>query len=96
MYFKEGYVRFTQYLFHLQIECLYLTLTNVGQDIECELPTMFKKLFTTIRDIFLKGANEPQIQKILLQLIELRAARWLLPISALNYYYPKASIKITH
>lgn len=75
----------------LQIECLFLTLTSLGRDLQNELPAMFKKLFSIIKVVFLKGANEQQIQKIFLQLMELRLANWQLPVSALNYYYPKSS-----
>ncbi|KAK7590860.1 hypothetical protein V9T40_002473 [Parthenolecanium corni] len=74
-----------------EIECLFLTLTSLGRDIECELPAMFKKLFSIIKTVFLKGSNGQQIQKIFLQMMELRAANWQLPVSALNYYYPKSS-----
>lgn len=79
------------FLFLLQIECLFLALTSVGRDIQIELPNIFARLFDIVREVLLKSNSGLQVQKNLLQLIELRAANWQLPISALNYYYPKTN-----
>lgn len=74
-----------------EIECLFLALTSVGRDIQIELPNIFARLFDIVREVLLKSNSGLQVQKNLLQLIELRAANWQLPISALNYYYPKTN-----
>lgn len=75
----------------LQIECLFLALTSVGKDLELEIRESLEKLFYVIKQVFLMNADSPQIKKTLLQLIELRAANWQLPVSAISYYYPKYS-----
>jgi hypothetical protein len=44
-------------------------------------------LMAALRDAFLTAAL-PGVRKTLLQLIEMRAARWQLPAPAVMYYYP--------
>lgn len=78
-------------LLSLQIECLFRTLTSVGRDLEIELPARLNQLYDKIRNVFLKSTLGPEIKKVMLQLIELRANSWQLPVSALNFYYPQSS-----
>lgn len=71
----------------LQVESLFIVLTSIGKDLENELPDSLRRLYVIIRDVFLKSNDDTQVKKMLLQLIELRAAKWQLPMSAVGYYY---------
>lgn len=71
-----------------ETECLFFTLTAIGRDLEQELPKALEQLLAGVRDAFLAAATVPAIRKTLLQLIELHAANWQLPASAVSYYYP--------
>lgn len=73
-----------------ETECLFFTLTTIGRDLEQELPKALEQLLAGARDVFLAAATVPAIRKTLLQLIELHAANWQLPASAVSYYYPYA------
>ncbi|XP_065205404.1 uncharacterized protein LOC135835181 isoform X2 [Planococcus citri] len=74
-----------------EIECLFRALTSVGRDLELELPARLNQLYDKIKEVFLKSNLGPEIKKVMLQLIELRATGWQLPLSALNFYYPQSS-----
>lgn len=73
-----------------ETECLFFILTSIGRDLEQDLPKALEQLLAGVRDAFLAAATVPAIRKTLLQLIELRAAKWQLPASAVMYYYPGA------
>lgn len=76
----------------LQMECLFYILTCIGKDLDVELPVQLEQLLANVRDSFLiDNSTQPAIRKILLQIIELHAAHWQLPASALVYYYPGSS-----
>lgn len=79
------------FLFFLQTECLFFTLTTIGRDLEQDLPKALEQLLAGVRDVFLAAATVPAIRKTLLQLIELHAANWQLSASAVSYYYPYAA-----
>jgi hypothetical protein len=49
-------------------------------------------IWNAIRDAFLEmNALPGAAQRTLLQLVELRAAKWQLPATAVTYYYPSVS-----
>ena len=75
-----------------QLECLFFVLTGIGRDIETELPAKMFAIWNAIRDAFLEmNALPGAAQRTLLQLVELRAAKWQLPATAVTYYYPSVS-----
>ncbi|XP_053592935.1 CBP80/20-dependent translation initiation factor isoform X1 [Microplitis demolitor] len=75
-----------------EMECLFYILTCIGKDLDVELPVQLEQLLANVRDSFLiDNSTQPAIRKILLQIIELHAAHWQLPASALVYYYPGSS-----
>lgn len=78
-------------VFLFQIECLFFVLTSIGRDLEQELPKELEQVLAGVRDAFLTAVTIPSIRKTLLQLIELHAAKWQLPASAVMYYYPGTS-----
>jgi len=71
-----------------ETECLFFVLTSIGRDIEQESPGRLQNIVTLLRDAFLSHELTPPVRKTLLQLIELQAAKWQLPGSAVMYYYP--------
>jgi len=72
-----------------ELECLFFVLTGIGRDVENELPGKMVSIFSSIRDAFLDmNSLTGAAQRTLLQLIELRAAKWQLPATAVTYYYP--------
>lgn len=73
------------------IECLFFVLTSIGRDLEQEMPKELEQVLAGVRDAFLTAVTIPAIRKTLLQLIELHAAKWQLPASAVMYYYPGTS-----
>nr|CAD7407204.1 unnamed protein product [Timema poppensis] len=79
---------FMQFLneMYCETDSLFFVLTSVGRDFEQELPNKLTQLIASVRDTFLMVHNVPSIKKTLLQLIELRAARWQLSASAVMYY----------
>jgi len=67
-------------------------LTGIGRDVESQLPLKMVSIFSCIRDAFLDmNSLTAAAQRTLLQLIELRAAKWQLPATAVTYYYPALS-----
>jgi hypothetical protein len=70
---------------------LFFILTGIGRDLEQELPTKMAQIMAAIRDSFLELSLPGAAQKTLLQLVELRAAKWQLPATAVKYYYPSMS-----
>ncbi|KAL1451208.1 hypothetical protein WDU94_003492 [Cyamophila willieti] len=75
-----------------EVEPLFFVITTIGKDLEAESPQVLKQLFNNIRDIYIFVKSPDPVKKTLLQLIELHAAKWQLPASALRYYYPAAGI----
>uniref|UniRef100_A0A8D9EVZ8 MIF4G domain-containing protein B n=2 Tax=Cacopsylla melanoneura TaxID=428564 RepID=A0A8D9EVZ8_9HEMI len=75
-----------------EVESLFFVITTIGKDLEAESPQVLKQLFNNIRDIYIFVKSPDPVKKTLLQLIELHAAKWQLPASALRYYYPAAGI----
>jgi hypothetical protein len=76
----------------MQMNCLFFILTSIGKDLAMELPIQLQQLFGGVRDAFLnKDTAPPAVRKTLLQLIELHAAHWQLPATAVVYYYPGTS-----
>jgi len=69
-----------------EIECLFFVVTTVGRDLESEMPKTLDSLMCTVRDAFLFASISEASRKTLLQLIELRAAKWQLPAMAIMYY----------
>ncbi|XP_034946252.1 uncharacterized protein [Chelonus insularis] len=75
-----------------EMESLFYILTCVGKDLDVELPIQLEQLLANVRDTFLvENSTLPSVRKILLQIIELHAAHWQLPASALVYYYSSSS-----
>lgn len=75
-----------------ELECLFFVLTGIGRDVETELPNKMFAIWNAIRDAFLEMNSLPAAaQRTLLQLVELRAAKWQLPATAVTYYYPSVS-----
>jgi len=75
-----------------ELECLFFVLTGIGRDVESQLPLKMVSIFSCIRDAFLDmNSLTAAAQRTLLQLIELRAAKWQLPATAVTYYYPALS-----
>ncbi|XP_075220807.1 uncharacterized protein LOC142324067 isoform X2 [Lycorma delicatula] len=74
-----------------ETECLFFVLTSIGRDLEQEMPKELEQVLASVRDAFLTAVTTPAIRKTLLQLIELHAAKWQLPASAVMYYYPGTS-----
>ncbi|XP_057369101.1 polyadenylate-binding protein-interacting protein 1-like isoform X2 [Daphnia carinata] len=75
-----------------ELECLFFVLTGIGRDVETELPSKMSAIWNAIRDAFLEMNSLPgAAQRTLLQLVELRAAKWQLPATAVTYYYPSVS-----
>lgn len=75
-----------------QLECLFFVMTGIGRDLEQEIPAKMATIMAAIRDAFLETSWFPvAAQRTLLQLVELRAAKWQLPATAVTYYYPSAS-----
>ncbi|KAF4528084.1 hypothetical protein B566_EDAN016504 [Ephemera danica] len=73
-----------------ETECLFFVLTSIGRDLDSEMAMRMPGLMAALRDAFLTAAL-PGVRKTLLQLIEMRAARWQLPAPAVMYYYPGSS-----
>ncbi|XP_063221405.1 CBP80/20-dependent translation initiation factor isoform X2 [Bacillus rossius redtenbacheri] len=69
-----------------ETDSLFFVLTSVGRDLEQELPGKLTHLIASARDAFLLTPGLPPVKKTLLQLIELRAAKWQLSASAVMYY----------
>lgn len=69
-----------------EIDALFFVLTTIGRDLENELPAQIPTLFASMRDAFLQTETIPSIKKLLLQLIELHAAKWQLPAPSIMYY----------
>ena len=67
---------------------MFFVLTSIGRDIEQESPGRLQNILTSLRDAFLNQDLSSPVRKTLLQLIELHAAKWQLPASAVRYYYP--------
>jgi len=74
-----------------ELECLFFVLTGIGRDVEQELPAKMVQIMAAIRDAFLDASTPSAAQRTLLQLVELRAAKWQLPATAVKYYYPSIS-----
>lgn len=72
-------------------ECLFSILSGIGWKIENELPKKMQSIWNAIRDAFVDMDSFPALQCILLQLLELRAAKWQLPATAVTYYYSSIS-----
>lgn len=69
-----------------EIESLFFVVTTIGRDLEADCPRLMESLMCAVRDAFLsEGASAP-IRRTLLQLVELRAARWQLPARTIHYY----------
>ncbi|XP_011494923.1 PREDICTED: uncharacterized protein LOC105359882 [Ceratosolen solmsi marchali] len=74
---------------HTEMNSLFFILTCIGKDLATELPTQLQQLLGGVRDAFLnEDTTSPAVRKTLLQLIELHAAHWQLPATAVVYYYP--------
>lgn len=64
---------------------------------EGTFPLKMKQLLAAVRDALLglgpysQGPLCPMVQKTLMQLIELHAANWALPASAVRYYYSNSN-----
>lgn len=85
---KLSKLKFTRYNISMfQTECLFFVLTSIGRDLDSEMSMRMPGLMAALRDAFLT-ATQPGVRKTLLQLIEMRAARWQLPAPAVMYYYP--------
>lgn len=75
------------------VDCLFTVMTSQGRDIEGSFPLKMKQLLAAVRDALLgigpysQGPLCTAVQKTLMQLIELHAAAWALPASAVRYYY---------
>jgi len=74
-----------------QTETLFLTLTALGRDMEAALPSLMARLMDAARDAVFTAEKLPAVKKTLMQLIEMSAASWQIPASAVVYYYPTAS-----
>lgn len=72
---------FLLFFFQCKFECVFFILTSIGREIEAKLPNKMSLLWNTLRDIFLEKKGAIAIKKTLLQLIELRACNWKLPVS---------------
>ncbi len=74
-----------------QYECLFSILSGIGWKIENELPKKMQSIWNAIRDAFVDMDSFPAQQCILLQLLELRAAKWQVIneglMLAVNYVY---------
>ncbi|XP_014244320.1 MIF4G domain-containing protein A [Cimex lectularius] len=69
-----------------EIECLFFTVTTIGRDLEMEDSKLLDGLMNSVRDAFLSQSTTESIRKTLLQLIELRASKWSLPLGAFVFY----------
>ncbi|KAK9503680.1 hypothetical protein O3M35_010189 [Rhynocoris fuscipes] len=69
-----------------EIECLFFTVTTVGRDLETEDPRLLDSLMWAVRDAFLAPGTSQPNKQTLLQLIELKAAKWQLPAYTIMYY----------
>ena len=79
------------YCYLMQLECLFFLLTAIGRDLETELPSKMVTIMAAMRDAFLDYTLPSNSKRTLLQLIELRAAKWQLPAQAVTYYYPSVT-----
>lgn len=83
------------------METLFLVMTSIGRDMEGTFPSKMKLLLAAVRDALLglgpyfspTCVLSPLAQKTLMQLIELHAANWHLPASAVRYYYSADAAK---
>ncbi|XP_073972221.1 MIF4G domain-containing protein B isoform X2 [Rhodnius prolixus] len=75
-----------------EVECLFFTVTTVGRDLELEDPRLLDALMWAVRDAFLAPGTSQPNKHTLLQLIELKAAKWHLPASTIMYYKNNAHI----
>lgn len=67
-------------------------MTTVGRDLELEDPRLLDALMWAVRDAFLAPGTSQPNKHTLLQLIELKAAKWHLPASTIMYYKNNAHI----
>lgn len=70
----------------MQVESLFFVVTTTGRDMEGDCPKQMEQLMACVRDAFLMQETSAQIRRTLLQLIEMRAARWQLSARAVLYY----------
>jgi hypothetical protein len=85
------------------MDVLFSVLTSEGREMEQTFPLKMKQLLAAVRDALLgigpynsnsRNGQQQQplpvvVQRTLMQLIELHAANWALPASAVRYYYSK-------
>ncbi|XP_014276279.1 uncharacterized protein [Halyomorpha halys] len=69
-----------------EVESLFFVVTTTGRDMEGDCPKQMEQLMACVRDAFLMQETSAQIRRTLLQLIEMRAARWQLSARAVLYY----------
>ncbi|CAG7837632.1 unnamed protein product [Allacma fusca] len=78
---------------------LFTIMTSIGREMEGTFPLKMKQILAAVRDALLGikphlagiEISSPCVQKTLMQLIELHAANWHLPASAVRYYYSNPS-----
>lgn len=76
-----------------EVESLFFVFSSIGQDLEVFLPNKLNEIMDQMRIQFLKQTTSPSFRKTLLQMIELRASKWALPVESIIYYYPSNSQK---
>ncbi|XP_003741755.1 MIF4G domain-containing protein A [Galendromus occidentalis] len=73
-----------------ELECLRTVLSVVGKQIDADAPQRMNNLVNHMRDSFLGtiSANNQQMRKSILELIELRASSWQFDLQQSMYYFP--------
>lgn len=70
----------------VEVKCLLFVLASVGRDMEMEFPVQIKHLLTDMKFASSASLVAPEINEILLHLIEMSSSSWELPKCVLQYY----------
>ncbi|OQR79487.1 MIF4G domain-containing protein-like [Tropilaelaps mercedesae] len=73
-----------------ELECLRTVLSVVGKQIDIDAPLRMNNLIVQMRESFLGpiSANNQQMRKSILEMIELRASSWTFDLQQSMYYFP--------
>ncbi|XP_022691525.1 hornerin-like isoform X3 [Varroa jacobsoni] len=73
-----------------ELECLRTVLSVVGKQIDTDAPLRMNNLVVQMRESFLGpiSANNQQMRKSILEMIELRASSWTFDLQQSMYYFP--------
>lgn len=68
------------------IELLMFVMSAVNLDLEMNFPELKIELIASVRDAFLSSRASAQVRIFLLELVEMAASKWRLPVRTIHFY----------